>query len=98
MIEIPIRVNLSVSESQQQFNLIANESAQQYNLLVDSQIIANSYDIYDGIYDAIPKTVEQKLYTKDRYMTDDVTIHKIPYYEVSNLNGMTVYIGNNIND
>jgi hypothetical protein len=38
MIEIPIRVNLSVSESQQQFNLETNESQQQFDLSSNSEI------------------------------------------------------------
>ena len=40
MIEIPIRVNLSVSESQQQFNLSTNESQQQFTLTGGSDVVS----------------------------------------------------------
>lgn len=51
---------------------------------------------YTGEYSVIPKIYEaQILPTKNRRMNDDVTIHKIPTYEVSNdSGGVTLIIGN----
>lgn len=40
MIEIPIRVNLSVSESQQKYDLSVSETQQRYNLLANTPIVS----------------------------------------------------------
>lgn len=48
---------------------------------------------YQGTYNVIPKVIEQKLETKNKSMTDDVTIEKIPYNETHNKTGVTVTIG-----
>ena len=47
---------------------------------------------YPGPYDVIPQVNGQTLATQDLYMTEDVTVHDIPYAEVSNLYGTTVTI------
>lgn len=52
---------------------------------------------YDGDYDVTPKVDKQLLKTKHKYMTDDVRILAIPYFEVGNTTGgNTVYIANEI--
>lgn len=53
-------------------------------------------DAYDGDYEVIPKTYSQTLGTKLKFMTDDMTIKEIPYFETSNEDGTTVYIANTI--
>ena len=51
-------------------------------------------EIYSGKYDVTPKVDAQTLGTKQKYLTDDVRIRPIPYYDVGNLSGgSTVYIG-----
>ena len=51
-------------------------------------------DAYHGNYVVIPKPdIEQKLDTKNKSMSDDVTVTEIPYHEVSNQQGTTVIIG-----
>lgn len=57
--------------------------------------IAHSQEIapYTGSYEVVPHVYEQTLPTKSKYMTDDMLIKAIPYYETSNLSGKTVYIG-----
>ena len=42
---------------------------------------------YDGEYTVIPKVYGQTLNTKNKSMTDNVTIEAVPYAEVSNLSG-----------
>lgn len=56
--------------------------------------------VYEGPYSVIPKAYfEQILETAHKYMTDDVTVAKVPYYETSNLSdGITVYIAEDINN
>ena len=58
---------------------------------------AEGAEKYDGPYDVTPKVDKQQLKTKRKYMTDDVKIQAIPYFEVSNTTGgNTVYIANEI--
>ena len=52
---------------------------------------------YSGNYEVTPKSYEQSLDTNDKYMTDDVIIKQIPYYETSNDYGTTCYIAGDIN-
>lgn len=52
-----------------------------------------TYPDYPGPYYVTPKVDPQLLPTYNRRMTDDVTVWGIPYTEVSNLEGITVIIG-----
>ena len=56
------------------------------------QIIHTDYDPYLGPYVVIPKRRDQVLETKDKQMTDDVTVKEVPWVEVSNLTGTTYTI------
>lgn len=49
-------------------------------------------DRYMGEYSVIPKTIIQYLYTKDKVMSNDVTVYEIPYHETANEYGTTVSI------
>ena len=60
------------------------------------QITSSEVEKYEGDYTVTPKTDYQILKTKDKYMADNVTVKEIPYYEVSNGSGSTVYIGKEI--
>ena len=52
---------------------------------------------YEGDYEVTPTTERQVLPTKNKSMVDDMTIHPIPIYEVSNTSGgNTVYIAGEI--
>lgn len=55
-------------------------------------------DPYEGSYVVIPEVNAQVLPTLNKRMTDDLTVTGIPYYEVSNTSGITVYIADNLND
>lgn len=55
-------------------------------------VIHTDYDPYTGEYEVTPKRQEQKLLTKGKNMTDDVTVHEVPWAEVSNPSGTTVII------
>lgn len=48
---------------------------------------------YEGEYTVIPTLKAQVLATAKKAMTDDVTIAEIPVFEVSNLTGTTLIIG-----
>lgn len=59
------------------------------------EITRHAMDPYGGPYIAVPKLDEQiVLLTKDKSMSDNVTVREIPWEEVSNpQGGITVTIG-----
>lgn len=61
--------------------------------IISERILDGEADIYDGEYHVIPKVSEQTLQTTRKFMTKDVTIEKIPLYEVDNKKGTTIIIG-----
>lgn len=51
-------------------------------------------ETYKGEYEVTPGVSDVFLYTKDKLMEDDVTVHPVPFYEVSNPSGgNTITIG-----
>lgn len=61
------------------------------------KIIHSDMPDYEGEYEVTPSVEAQTLNTKNTTMRDDVEIHKIPYYDVANEYGRTIYIGSDIN-
>ena len=54
-------------------------------------------EYYEGEYEITPKVESQIMPTAQKTMTDDVTVHAIPYFDVSNhAGGSTVYIGSEV--
>lgn len=52
---------------------------------------------YKGEYVAIPTTEEQQFATKGKVMRDNMTVKKIPFFNVSNTSGgKTVYIASEV--
>lgn len=75
------------------FELEFEEESQEFCLdFGEIQIVNPSYDPYEGPYVVIPKRRDQVLATKDKDMTDDVTVKEIPWTEVSNPTGITFTI------
>ncbi len=61
-------------------------------LLVSSQ--SGELPVYTGAHEVIPATTAQTLATKEKIVKKDITVAKIPYYEVSNsADGKTAIIG-----
>lgn len=52
---------------------------------------------YDGPYTVIPESIKQVLDTTNKSLRDDISINPIPYYDVSNQYGRTIYIGGTLN-
>lgn len=48
---------------------------------------------YEGEYKIVPSAAEQELKTKNKLMRENMTVGKIPVYEVSNGTGITFVIG-----
>lgn len=56
--------------------------------------LVKTEEVYDGSYNVIPRVYQQILDTKDKLMTDDVTVEIIPLAKTLNQsNGYTVTIG-----
>jgi hypothetical protein len=55
-----------------------------------------SGETYEGSYEILPSPEGGKIECAGKYMAEDLTIEPIPYYEVSNSDGVTVYIGEEI--
>ncbi len=89
----------SLSESAALSGSIALESALQGAIgseltLAGTVSMPETFERFDGSYTVIPAVAAKSLQTKDRLMSDDVTVTAIPYYEVSNpQGGSTIVIG-----
>lgn len=61
------------------------------------QVISGG-DVYEGPYEVTPRAYnEVVLETMNKIMEADVTVHRVPYYETSNLfDGKTAYIAEEI--
>ena len=56
--------------------------------------INSDVPIYEGEYVITPKPFDdQTLETTGKQMINDVVVREIPYYETSNISGITIYIG-----
>lgn len=95
---IALRIEVR-NEAVQKINLSVTNTNQNVGIRQDVITIPVYKDVpeYQGAYDITPKVVEQRMETKDKLMTDDVTIKSIPFFNVSNTSGgSTVYIGNEV--
>lgn len=60
-------------------------------------IVQDDAPQYEGPYTVTPLARNQTvLDTNGKLMTDDVTVLEVPYWETSNISGMTVYIANEV--
>ena len=51
-------------------------------------------EYYKGNYTVTPKVEKQELETRQKFLTENVKIKEIPFFEVSNIEGgQTVFIG-----
>lgn len=93
--------DISLSESRQEYALEVGQNVNPCSLETAESVTVNMVDIpeYSGSYVVIPDTKDQQLETKNKWMTDDILVKEIPYYETSNQqNGITVYIANSLDD
>lgn len=59
-----------------------------FNIDFGEVVFVHTDDVYDGAYDVTPSAYDQQiLATKDKLLTDDITVRVIPYAEVMNLSG-----------
>jgi hypothetical protein len=60
---------------------------------LNAQLTSSIENRYEGAYVFTPSKDDQVIDTDYRLLTKDLTIKGIPYYEVSNENGITIIIG-----
>lgn len=71
--------------------------SEQLALFVSEGCSGPGYSHYNGPYQVVPSVATTVLTTADKVMDDDVIVHPIPFFEVSNTaGGNTIYIGGEI--
>lgn len=89
-----IALNGSVSAAQTLSGQLTSTSVLNAEISLPKVVGDVAVEVYDGDYVVTPEFAPKVLHTTHKYMQDDVTIHAIPYYEVTNPEGgTTVYIG-----
>lgn len=86
MLKVSIRNDNRVKVS------IANERTA-VSIPPTNYVVNNYIEKYAGDYSVTPDVEPIVLETKDKLMEDNVTVFKIPLWEVSNMSGTTIYIG-----
>lgn len=81
-----------LAQNDETYNITLEEEIYNFSMAETIQLVHG--ESYDGDYTVTPKMFEGTvLPTKDKTMTDDVTVLEVPFYEVSNASGgTTVYI------
>lgn len=59
----------------------------------ESKGVYNAGDPYTGEYEVTPAVTDKILKTKQKLLSEDITIKSIPYIEIPNETGTTVIIG-----
>ena len=91
MAKIPIKINHNDN-----INIKINHKPETIRFGFDEELAAiTNYDYYEGPYVVTPLAYNKIiLETNDKLMQDDVTVNEVPYFETSNVSGMTAYIAN----
>lgn len=81
-------------------NALSVDIIEQDHLCVDIsdiKVVSDNLESYQGSYTATPKAeTEVVLATKGKAMLDDITVQKIPCFDVSNEFGNTIYIASEV--
>lgn len=84
--------NTSFTKFDTDFKSLDNVSGSDFDVLVVNKV--SEVEEYAGSYEVIPKTFEQTLATKDKYLKQDIAVKGVRASEVSNsVGGTTFYIG-----
>ena len=94
----PIRIPMKVAVSDTTIPMKVSSDSETVSMKLGAAYEISVPEIYEGSYEVIPKAYdEQILPTKDKYLTDDVSVKRVPYYQTSNEYGDTVYIALEVN-
>lgn len=82
------------------FSVKFNSIDRRFNMGFQSvQVVSGKPDVehYEGKYEVVPAVTAQQLETKQKFLTEDIKIREIPFFNVSNTSGgSTVYIGKEV--
>lgn len=86
-------IRLSVREPQ----ISLSVRQERHTLAVERAVVVTSGGKpYEGAYEVTPTVEGFTLPTAKRVMTEDLTVRRIPYYEMDNTAGTTVFIGSEV--
>ena len=92
-----INFNVGLDVIPKQFDIEFHTNTVSFTPSLDVNISVNDpgqVDKYDGDYEITPLNIDQTVPTRSKYMTDDITVKSVPYFEVENLSkGKTLIIG-----
>ena len=90
-----MKMEVGFSSTGNAFDVTFDSGRQAFDTEFEGMLpVAGGGDPYLGEYDVIPRRLLQILRTRGKVMSDDVTVHEIPYAEVTNISGgLTATIG-----
>lgn len=95
-----MRLDVKFEEQDQRFRVDFQENDRSFDVDFGEIQQVTKYvggEKYEGEYVVTPKVEAQTMRTKDKVLTDDVTVKAIPFFNVSNNSGgSTAYIGSEV--
>ena len=86
-------IQVELQETDFTFNLSLDEETA-FDIGFSESIRPSDIPPYEGSYEAIPGVDAQSLPTRNRWLSSDLVVQAIPYYEVDNTErGTTAIIG-----
>lgn len=90
---LPIRIDITVAESEQQYDLTVVETNIPIAVDVGTAIVASIAEDYDGEYDITPSCTAQVFQTEGKRVLHDFVIEPIPQnYGLITYNGSTITV------
>lgn len=90
-------LKLSVSDNRTPLKLTLNLFKNSLALSLQPAKVLSSSP-YEGEYTVIPKARQsQSLPTKGKFLSKDINVLEIPYFDVSNESGTTIFIASEVN-
>ena len=90
---LPIRIEITVAESEQQFGLTVVEANIPIQIGVETPIVASIVPEYDGDYDITPTSTAQVFQTNGKKITHDFIVEPIPSnYGLITWDGSTITV------
>lgn len=62
----------------------------------DAVVVPSGGNPYNGPYEVVPKVEAQTLATKQKYLSEDIHVLSVPFYEADNQNGTTIFIASEV--
>lgn len=93
---IPLEVKVDVSiDNEINIEAVQDESIE---MTLDVAIVEGTGgEPYEGEYIITPLPYQETiLQTKDKILSEDIRVLEIPYFETSNVSGLTIYIGSEV--